>query len=274
MTDQPVTPDPSLRDTLRKYPSFGSAVKANDVEAVQIMDRNLPKALQTDDMASILLWSGSPQMTPEMAAFLVSRDANPRFISIEDGQRNGISVPFKAAVHGNARLVAWFLDQKLIDPNAVDNSGQSLLCRALKVGATDVADVLAARGADPNRVDLRGCSAFHYAAAEYQVASLVWLMQHGADPTLETAEDGAIAAETLPDKASLGEVWDPDALYECLENYREEFLTRRNAAPGSWSFPIPPKVLDEVALERGPGAPPAPASAPDPAPGGRSRPKC
>lgn len=248
-------PEPlDLPTALRKYRSLGAAVKANDVEALKILVPSLNKPMDPD-MASDLLWTAADKMTPETAKFLIGCGADIKASNADQDHPNGISVPFRAAESGNLPLLGWMLEAAHVTAKTVDPSGRSLLFRALMCRQLGVADLFLAQGADINQADFTQMTPLHYAAVEYQVASLIWLVRNGADPTPETRE-GTLASEIIPEKASLGPEWAPDAVYDFLENYRTAYL-----AGNAKSYPIPDEVIQEEALERGPDPTPAPAAA-------------
>src|SRR5665811_71290 len=69
--------DATYRALLRRYPSVGMAVRANDLEALTTLASLLEGGIPAD-MADQLLWSGASTITPPIAAFLVERGARPR----------------------------------------------------------------------------------------------------------------------------------------------------------------------------------------------------
>ncbi|MGB8167473.1 MAG: ankyrin repeat domain-containing protein, partial [Chthoniobacteraceae bacterium] len=122
--------------------------------------------------------------SPETVTALLEAGAEP------EGRSVLIGVPplLMAVTRGDARIVTVLLDRHA-DANALGPDGETALCRAALLGATDVARVLIGRGA---RVAVRFArinhTPLHSAAAHGFVPMIQLLLEHGAEVD---AKDGA-----------------------------------------------------------------------------------
>lgn len=109
-----------------------------------------------------------------MARLLLEHGAD---ILRRDG--NGATTLHLAAEAGNEALVKLLLET--MDPDELDYSRQTPLCKAVQGGKDNVVRLLLAAGADVNLKDIWGNSALHLAVKAGSEKLTLLLLEHGAD---------------------------------------------------------------------------------------------
>lgn len=208
-----------------KHGSLGLAIKANDVEDAKAIVKLLEdrrEYIKTEQWTE-LLFKTLDSMEPATAAYLKEKGADiEASISLdsEDGRSRVLSLGYAAVVSDNKTLVEWMINEKWIDEKMVSPSGDTLLVQAVRERAFEVAELLLKNGMSIDYQNLRGVSAFHEAASSGDYLALEWLMEHNANPTLETMS-GAVPCELVPEKSE--EPGEADQLFEAVDRYMIEF---------------------------------------------------
>lgn len=241
--DQEPTPK-HLIPLFKKYKTWGAAIKANDIESLRLILEYYAKQekIKAEDLSRALA-AGANAMNPAMADLLMEFGAT---LGEKVENQDAVQVALSAKNHA---LVLHFLDQGLADPDHAESDGTTLLMAALLTEQFDLADQLIARGADVNiqRLEFSGGSdtALHLAARQASFQAVIWLIENGADPSIENAERFQ-PCESIPelDKDSAKE-WDLDAMFEALEDYKE-------ARKKGDLFEIPERMREMAFLEATP----------------------
>lgn len=237
---------PALQETFRKYSSLGAMVKAGDTPALDLVltyyqQHPDPKRNVKAEVLSQMLLEGAGLMKPEVAQVLLKHGAGL------DDRKNDIDAAQAALLAKNPTLLYFFLDQKLIDVEHVARDGTTLLMLALRTEQYDLADRLKERGADINRRMLMftgGDSPLHLAASQGSFQSVIWLVENGADPTAVNTY-GKLACEMIPSMDRASQEWDMDAMFDCLEDYRE-------SREQGQAFEIPLRMREMAHMENTP----------------------
>lgn len=250
---QDSSPHPDeLKALLRRYRSVGQAVVANDVSAATALMGMLSSALPQEQLDR-LFWSNTDKATPEMGRWLIAQGANPQVV-FEEEDYGKMPAAHGAAVSDNAHLLAALIDDGIWSADQRDHTGLSLVAAALEGRSYEAADVLKARGANIDITDLQELTPLHRAAIGYEVGTLMWLLRHGADPTVKTINDLYASELLLPDDSA--PEFHPSVMFDIMETYRE------NWEPGSTVTDFPQEVLDDLQMEvYGPEGPPVPPKA-------------
>lgn len=233
-----------LEPVLRKYKSLGSVVKANDDESLRLLLDYQKEAGKLDqEVLNKVLVAGAPTMTPTVANVLFEFGADPAHTN------EGMDIIQAALSAKNSTLVLSLLDQGLFHPDHAELDGTTLLMAALLAEQFDLADELVQRGADVNMqrpvFPGNGETALHLAARQASFQSVIWLIENGADPTIENV-DNHQPSELIPelDKES-AHMWDLDVMYEALEDYKQARKEGKN-------FEIPERLREMAYLEATP----------------------
>ena len=229
---------------VRKYPSWGAAAKANDAPALRALMERHRQSEQWDPSApSQALVKAAATLTPACADVLIE------FGATLDERLNTQDAAQVALGGKNSSLLFHFLDRGLVPVDHAENDGTTLLMAALMSEQFDVAEALHARGADVSKARLdfagNGDTALHLAAAQASFQGVIWLIEKGADPSIENSARRQ-PCEVIPtlDPESAPE-WDLDAMFDALENYRE---ARAAGAP----FEIPLRLREMAYMESTP----------------------
>ncbi len=226
-----------LRDFFKKYPSVSAAVKSGKPDVV----KQLLEFLQTTPSynpsePSLILARMAGEMKPAVAQVLLDFGATLR----EEHEK--MDPVFVAAQGKNTDLVMFFVEKGLVSPNHTRGAGITLLMVALRNESYDLADRLLKAGANVNQVTGLldgGNAAIHYAASEGSFQSVIWLIENGADPTIEN-DNRKWACEVVPELADDSQMWNMDAMYETLKEYGNQYKAAKDANPAaSVSFEIP-----------------------------------
>lgn len=233
-----------LEPVFKKYKSIGSVVKANDAESLRLLLDYQKESEKIDlDILNRVLVAGAPTMTPAVANVLVEFGADPAH------KNDGMDVIQTALSAKNTPLVLSLLDQGVFPPDHAESDGTTLLMAALLTEQFDLADEIVQRGADVNlqRPAFPGNSetALHLAARQASFQSVIWLIENGADPSIENL-DNHQPSEMIPelDKDSK-HLWDLDAMYEALEDYKQ-------ARKEGNDFEVPERLREMAYLEATP----------------------
>ena len=243
-SDSQITIPDHLAPLFKKYKSWGAAVKANDCESLQLILSYLQeqKRLKPEELSRALA-AGANQMNPDMADLLIGFGAT---LDEKIEGQDAVQVALSAKNHA---LVLHFLDQGLVSPDHTESDGTTLLMAALLTEQFDLADQLMARGADidKQRLEFSGGAdtALHLAARQASFQAIIWLIENGANPSIENAERRQ-ACESIPelDKDSAKE-WDLDAMFDALEDYKD-------ARKKGEAFEIPERMREMAHLESTP----------------------
>lgn len=222
-----------IKPLLRKYPSLGAAIKANDEDslrklaAYQLKTGKDPAEL-ADEMSTALVRVVS-NVSPSLALALIELGASV------SASHEGYDVAQLSIKANNHALLETLIEKELVTVDHNEKDGSSLLMLALHEKKFDLADRLFDLGAD---IDLKtktmrgGQTALHLAAANASFQGVLWLIEKGANPTFTNTE-GHVACELIPalDAESKKEGWDLDAMYDALEDYREAFEERKAYEP-------------------------------------------
>src|SRR5262245_17796629 len=92
-----------------------------------------------------------------------------------------------AAKANDVALIEALLTDEAVDLNARDERGYSALMLAAYCGGLEAAEVLLARGANPNGTDFAGNSVLMGAVFKGHLPLVRRLLEHGADPKLKNA---------------------------------------------------------------------------------------
>ena len=233
----------------RKYRSSGAAIKAGDEAALrrlleyQLSTGKTKKELADEMSAALLLTAGT--ISPSMAQVMLD------FGATLDQVKDGHDAAQVAVLGKNRDLALYFLEKNLVTVDHAERDGNSLLMLALQSSDFDLADQLFERGAAEDHktlVMMGGQTALHLAAANVNFQAVVWLMEKGANPTLENTEN-RLACEMLPelDQESKDEGWDLDALFDGLEAYRFAY-----EAGQVETFEIPYRLREMAHMEKTP----------------------
>lgn len=241
-----------LQKVVGKYRSVGAAVKANDVAAFKVLREHLKEGADTE-MFDALLWRGAPSLSPEMAAEIVAAGANPRMLHFVPQTTDQINTGTHAARTGNTELLGWLIKEGHLSVTDMDAAGNTYFTAAVACGQLATAARLLELGTDINARNFYEETAFHTAASQYQVEAMVWLVERGADPTLE-ASDGADVPMCVPEfvEGHAGTQWHPDVIHRFLNEYAQAYAAARQAGLPPPSMTVPEDVQAEVALEKGP----------------------
>lgn len=231
-----------MKRVLRKYPSVGAAVKANDAPALsQILDYLKEQdRLNVDDLNTLLV-KGASAMKVETAQILTSFGAEVGDLA-ED-----LNAAQTALLAKNSALLFYFIDQKMVDVDFAERGGLTLLMDALQSEQYEVADGLLERGSNINKTSLMmtgGNTALHLAASQGSFQSIIWLIENGADPTVQNTE-GKLSCEMIPEMDANSKEWDMDAMFDALEDYRGAFEKGEE-------FEIPHRLREMAFLESTP----------------------
>lgn len=237
-----------VRGALKKYRSWGGAMKAGDAQALDLLLSHLDRTgraqgTEKEEELHLALRKGAPFISPEVADVLMAHGAKVGLVL------EGHDAVQAAQAARNEGLLKHFLENGHAQVDHVESDGTSLLMAALMAEQYDLADYLVERGADVNlpRTTMLGGgdTALHLAARQASFQSVVWLIEHGADPSLENSW-GKQPCEEVPtlDDESAGQ-WDMDAMFEALEEYK---VARREGRP----FEIPMRLREMAHLEATP----------------------
>lgn len=210
-----------IKKLLRKYSSLSAPAKQNDTEALKALieyERSQAR-LKESDLSQILALF-APQLKPETAQVLLAAGA-----TIADEFRvEGRDAVFRALHGKNEALLLDLIERKQITVDHADADGTTLLMDVLAAEQFGLADKLFAMGANINATKTYviggGDSALHVVARRGSFQGVLWLLEHGADASIENSSR-KLASEVLPelDEESKKE-WDMDALFDALEDYR------------------------------------------------------
>ena len=222
-----------------KHGSLGLAIKANDVEDAKAIVKLLEDRREwiQNEQWTELLFKTLDTMTPETAVYLKEKGADLNAsISIdgEDGRSQVLSLGYAAVVSNNKNLVEWMIKEEWVDEKMVSPSGDTLLVQAVREHAFEVAELLMQNGMSIDHQNLRGVSALHEASSSGDYLALEWLMEHHANPTLETMAK-AVACELVPEASE--EPGEADQLFEAVDRYMTEFR-KTNGKPYTPEFII------------------------------------
>lgn len=235
---------PDLVPVFKKYKSLGAAIKAEDIESLEkILGYYQEKKKLNHDELSLAMCALANQMSPTMADLLLKYGAK---LDQKIENQDAVQVALSAKNHA---LVIHFVDRGVVEPDHTEPDGTTLLMAALLTEQFDLADQLVARGADVNRqrLEFSGGSdtALHLAARQASFQAVIWLMENGADPSIENASRQQ-PCESIPelDQESAKE-WDLDAMFDALEDYK---AARNKGEP----FEIPERMREMAFLEATP----------------------
>jgi len=128
-------------------------------------------------VALVLLWgAGCEEGTPRSKASKGGRLTALPGEAIEQ-TRAGDAAKLRAMVEENPAIAT-----------ARDDEGETLLFHAAARGKADVAELLLAKGADPNASNERGVTPLHVAAQKGHAAVAKVLLARGANPNARTKE--------------------------------------------------------------------------------------
>jgi hypothetical protein len=222
-------------------PALNQALKANNLASAQkVWDALSPEDRQellpslNDQMAE----SGGGLTVP-MAQWLRTQgvDLSGMFEQRGVGVKDWLSQAIQAK---NAELVTWLIQEQGVDPNRpLPNNGPTPLIEALQSSRWGMAEQLLNLGASLSVGNWAEQTPLHVAAANYNVRGMVWLMEHGADPTLRDQHNHC-PAELIPQDP--GAEWRPDDTYD--------WLTACEAATSEERKVIPDHIRDEFLVEK------------------------
>lgn len=233
-----------LEPLLKKYKSLGSVVKANDADSLKLLlEYQKEKGTLEVESLNRLLVAGAPKMKPSVANVLLEFGADPMH------QADNMDVIQAALSARNSDLVLSLLDQGLFDPNHAESDGTTLLMASLLTEQFDLADQILERGANINQqrpaFPGNADTALHLAARQASFQAVVWLMENGADPSIENV-DNLQPSEVIPELSKDSDpIWDLDAMFEALEDYKE-------ARKKGQKFEIPERMREMAHLEATP----------------------
>lgn len=245
----------SLDEVLKKHRGLGGLTNAaikNPSTYLKFLKEYIvllkeKESFLPNDAGSLILNNAST-MTPEVANVLIQAGAN---IGIVDNKLNYNFVQ-KALLAQNHKLVVYALEQDIVSPNFREIDGTSLLMIALGARQFDFAEKLLdckvnidAQLTLPGQTD----TALHQFAQKGDFQSVIWLIENGANPTIENAQK-ALASELVPAAVTNNEDnWNMDSMYDCLEEYRKYYESNLNNGDG---YIIPHKMLEMAYLEHTP----------------------
>ncbi len=212
--------------------AFGDAM-----ESLDPVNRSSPEAL------SEVLCEKAGELSPDMAAVMVRFGADPRRLFSVDDAAMLVDTLYMAISAANNGMVEWLSAQPDFDPNRRLPGALTPLAQALLDSHWEIADLLLSHGADPSYAQEFGATPLHVAASMYKVEAILWLIDNGANPGLENGI-GNVPCECIPSTLDVGKGWNPDVVYEYLEQ------CRLLAAQGRPSPPLPAPVKDELLLEK------------------------
>lgn len=195
---------------------------------------------------SVALWTLARKLPPASAEWLCEHGADPLHATLDE--KRGSSDAITVAIAGeNYDLLNWFFNNKVTAPitpsRLLAGGDRPPLVEALFEGREDVAEFLLNSGADINQANALGTTALHQMASAYRVSACVFLVEHGADPTIQNFAR-VTPCEVVPETQAFP--WNPDCVFEMLDGYCK--FVEDGGKPGA--YPIPEDVRDEAALER------------------------
>ena len=252
-SNPPAAPDLSdipsdVQAALKKYRSLGGALKAGDAAALDLLLSHRARTGQAEgaekeEELHLALRKAAPIMAPEVADVLMAH-----------GARIGLSLEGQDAAQAaqaarNDKLLKHFIENDHVPVDHAEADGTTLLMAALMAEQFDLADYLLARGADVNRARRAmlggGDTALHLAARQASFQAVVWLIEHGADPSVENTA-GKQPSEEVPNlDAESAKEWDLDAMFDALEDYK-------TARKEGRAFQIPIRLREMAHLEATP----------------------
>ncbi|KAG7380593.1 hypothetical protein PHYPSEUDO_006987 [Phytophthora pseudosyringae] len=183
------------------------AVAGGFTGVVDFMLRNGADKYVVDKMGVTVWHEAAGNGSVDMLELLVQHDVSLHLNGQELVDKVMARHPFHyAAVEGKADFVQALLEKRLVDVNFVDIDGCTALYYAAANGHATVMQVLLRFGADPNIVSIRR-SPLHCAVEWHRVECVKLLLQHGAALNA-TDKDGltpakAAAQKSFPDLEAL-----------------------------------------------------------------------
>ncbi|KAE8888191.1 hypothetical protein PF005_g21496 [Phytophthora fragariae] len=175
------------------------AVAGGFTGVVDFMLRNGADKYVVDKMGVTVWHEAAGNGSVEMLELLVQHDVSLHPNGQEQVDKVMARHPFHyAAVEGKADFVRALLEKELVDVNFVDIDGCTALYYAAANGHADVLQVLLSFGGDPNIVSIRR-SPLHCAVEWHRVECVKLLLQHGASLDA-TDKDGLTPAKVAAQK--------------------------------------------------------------------------
>ena len=229
-----------------KYNSVGLAITANDVEGAKEVVELLKERrsyLSVEDWTT-LLFKTLNNMTPETAQYLKDQGADINaFLELPSKTRSkrseSYSLGYSTMAADNKPLLTWMVAQGWVDESQVTPGGDTLLVQAIRECSFDVANMLVEKGMSIDHQNLRGVSAMHEAASVGNYEALSWLMERGANPTLETMGN-AVPSELVPDPDEAEDPQEAEMLFAAIDQY---YLDYKNGN----TLIVPPFIAQKAA---------------------------
>lgn len=213
-------------NAISKYKTLGRALSANDVpacrEILQEYTQNMGKELTEEEVFRLgLTWFKNKNGRPiEVAAFLKEIGFDFEVHTSVKDENVGTKLPFRLIDDPeDQNLLVELIQHGYVQKDLTDGAGDSLLVAALQTNQFELADKLLAIGVDINASNIMGQTALHMFAGRLSFQAVEWLGRNGADPTIEDLQN-ARPSEMVPEHM---QGWDPDCMYNVLEDYVERF---------------------------------------------------
>ncbi|KAG6576518.1 ankyrin-like protein [Phytophthora cinnamomi] len=175
------------------------AVAGGFTAVVDFMLRNGANKYVVDKMGVTVWHEAAGNGSVEMLELLVQHDVSLHPNGQEQVDKVMARHPFHyAAVEGKADFVQALLEKKLVDVNFVDIDGCTALYYAAANGHVDVLQVLLRFGGNPNIASIRR-SPLHCAVEWHRVECVLLMLQHGAAMEA-TDKDGLTPAKVAAQK--------------------------------------------------------------------------
>lgn len=233
MFDMIMTEAVSWNDIADRHVSLGKALEANDLQWARAYQEQAGAGRGlTADQASSIFYKSLGGMTPETADFLLELGADPTLqhkVTLPDRQEI-VGLARLLIDNGNQDLFCHLFEQGKITLADRSVGGDGLLAQALAKGNLELAQWLFDRKARLDEANFLGMTALHQSANRMNFLSVEWLMEHGANPELETLEESSVPAQLIPEMEDDGEA---DLLFEALEDYSQSFAQGRFEVPAA-----------------------------------------
>lgn len=228
-----------MSSALRLPSTLAAAIQSDQPEKLTQAWEALPAAQRPDvEILSQYVIEQGASLTPAVAEWFVNQGI--RLDQVKEAPGRGCFDWLSQAMEkGNQPLVAWLADVQGLANRRLPSGGPTPLMEALLDENWGAAETLLANGAQINALTLHGQTALHQAAQGYQMQAMIWLMEHGADPTLEDSFHH-LASELIPQDT--GKEWRPDDTYA--------WLTGAEEAEPAQRLVIPSAIKDEALVEK------------------------